>query len=49
MANPLFRTKNNVGEGMVDASSMPAWKSPSDAAPVNVASLVATTEDTAPQ
>ena len=33
MANPLLRTKNSVGEGIVDASNIPAWKSPSEAAP----------------
>jgi hypothetical protein len=33
IAKPLFRARNNVGEGSVEASSIPAWKSPSDAAP----------------
>lgn len=33
MAKPLFLAMNNVGDGIVDANSIPAWKSPSDAAP----------------
>lgn len=33
IAKPLFLARNNVGEGTVEARSIPAWKSPSDAAP----------------
>lgn len=29
----MFLTRKRVGDGMVDARSKPAWKSPSDAAP----------------